>query len=62
MNKEQNIQKMKDTLEKLRAEKYSDIPSELLDELLNKLTEDMGNQEMSSNGVREVLNNYFFSE
>lgn len=62
MNREQNIQKMKNALEKLRAEKYSDIPSELLNELLNKLSEDMGNQEKSSNGVKEVLTNYFFSK
>lgn len=62
MNKEQNIQRMKDTLERLRAEKYSDIPSELVEELLNVLSRDMGNLETSSNGVRDVLTNYFTSK
>ena len=41
MNKEQNIQKMKNALEHLRAEKYPNIPSELLEELLNELAEDI---------------------
>ena len=62
MNKEQNIQKMKNALEQLRSEKYSNIPSELLDELLDNMSEEMGNQENSSNGIREILTNYFSSK
>lgn len=62
MNKEQNIQKMKDSLERLRMEKYSNIPPELLSELLNKLSEDIGNQEKASSGVRDVLLNYYNSK
>lgn len=62
MNKEQNIQKMKNALEQLRSEKYSNIPSELLDELLDNMSEEMGNQEKSSNGIREILTNYFSSK
>lgn len=62
MNKEQNIQKMKNALEHLRTEKYPNIPSELLEELLNELAEDIGNQEKAQNGVSNVLINYFSSK
>ncbi len=62
MNKEQNIQKMKNALELLRAEKYPNIPSELLEELLNELAEDIGNQEKAQKGVNNVLLNYFSSK
>lgn len=62
MNKEQNIQRMKDALQQLRAEKYATIPSDLLDELLNKLSEEISNPEKASNGVRDVLANYFSSK
>lgn len=62
MNNEQNIQKMKNALEQLRAEKYPNIPSDLLDELLNELAEDMSNQEKAQIGVKDVLINYFSSK
>ena len=51
------LNKIRDILEEIRSGEYSDIPSQLIEEVLNAQIKNMDDSVKSQNAIRNVIDN-----
>lgn len=58
MNELKNKEALKETLEKVRAEKYSELPSEVVAQIVEIQSQDRENTTKTAKAIRDVILNY----